>query len=104
MGIFKDMLYTGVRARALEDQYDDYSSRSSREAQDDYPSRSSRSRRVRYSAYCRICGAQSSLHDIWQNYTPGDAIRKLQDGYIRGTVSNDCGNGNHSPMVQEVEE
>lgn len=95
MGIFKDMLYTGVRKREAEEEYERTHPRTYR---DDYSSSSSRPRKVRYEAYCRICGAASSTCN-----SPGEAIAELQKGNIQTTVMNNCGRGNHSPATREIE-
>ncbi len=95
MGIFKDMLYTGVRKREAQEEYERTHPRTPRASyQDDYSSSSSRPKRIRYRAYCRNCGITASFAQS----TPGETIRTLQFD------SRGCGQNNHFPQIQEIEE
>ncbi len=101
MGLFMDMLNTGNRKRAAREEYEREHPRS---YQDDYSSGSSRPRRIKYEAYCRICGATSSdCGAPGVSESPGNAIDALQEGHIKTTVRNNCGRGNHSPAIREIE-
>ena len=93
MGIFKDMLYTGVRKREAQEEYERTHPRTYR---DDYSSSSSRPRRIRYKAYCRICGVEAGPYS-----TAGEAIKRLQENDSIG--GNYCRRYNHSPQTQEIE-
>lgn len=53
-----------------------------------------RERRIKYHAYCRICGNNDCGMNPYD--TPEKAIKHLQDN------SSGCGRNNHSPQIQEV--
>ena len=87
MGLFMDMLNTGNRKRAAREEYE------REHPQSDYSSGTSRPRRIRYTAYCRICGRYIS-RDFG---SPGDAISYLQsEQCLYGGSTKSCGSGNHS--------
>ncbi len=77
MGIFKDMLYTGVRKR---------------EAQEEYERTHPRTTRTVYRAYCAKCGLVSAIRS-----SKSCAIGDLQ------CRSGKCGAYNHLAEVEEVE-
>ena len=99
MGLIKELL-----GQVKDNQR--YAREHPRTYQDDYSSSSSRPRRIRYTAYCRICGACTKFGSFTYDYaSPGEATKALQAEYNCKTEvpSHGCGQFNHSPVVQEVE-
>ncbi|MBO4319445.1 MAG: hypothetical protein J5857_03145 [Treponema sp.] len=98
MGIFKDMLYQGVRKREAQEEYErnhprsDYSGGSS--------GGSSRPRRVKYKAYCKKCGTYT--HGAYSSAS--EAVERLQSEFNVYTFSGMCGKRNHLAEVEKVEE
>ncbi len=66
----------------------------------DYSGGSSGTRRVKYKAYCRICGT----YTLSEYYSKPSAIDDLQRHMHVFIGSNSCGRGNHRPDFEEVEE
>ncbi|MCR5126233.1 MAG: hypothetical protein K6B43_13740 [Treponema sp.] len=56
-----------------------------------------RPRRIKYRAYCKICGTSTYI----SRGTPGEAIHELQQ--LSG-ATDCCGQNNHTPEVERVEE
>lgn len=52
-----------------------------------------RPKRIKYMAYCKVCG-----EDTYPCDTQGEAIKNLQGR------NGDCGRNNHTPVVERVEE
>ena len=97
MGIFKDMLYTGVRKREAEEEYERTHPRTYR---DDYSSSSSRPRKVRYRAYCKKCGAYTTH----TSSSASEAVKYLQYEIGTSNTIGGCGKKNHLAEIEKVEE